>query len=88
MSLGAPIYALFFKSYATPGFDWWKVANVALTTVPLCGFAAIGFMGLRFWPRGRFRLVGLAAILFQTAMAMLAYASPFGFLDVTSGWVP
>lgn len=54
--------------------------HVALSAAPLCCFAAIGFVGLRFWPFERFRLLGLSAIVVQTAAAIFFYTSPEGLL--------
>ncbi len=82
-----PFYAFVFMNNATPDFEWRKVADIALAMIPVCGFATIGYVGLRFWPRGRFRTWGLFAIIAQVAAAIFAYASPVGFLDLTTDWM-
>ena len=79
-------YSVVFSSYLSPDFEWRMVALIGMDAIPLCCFAAIGFMGLKFWPHGRFRLWGLSAILFQTALAVCAYASPEGVL-IFSDWL-
>ena len=77
------LISIAFMDYSTPDFEWSKVADVGLSSMPLVCFAALGFAGLKFWPQGRYRLWGLSAILFQTAMAVYAYASPDGVLIFT-----
>jgi hypothetical protein len=72
-------YSIVFMNHATPDFSWGKVRDVALAWVPLFIYSAIGFAGLRFWPRGRFRRWGLSAIVCQTAMAIAALANPGTF---------
>jgi hypothetical protein len=81
------LYSIGFINYSTPDFAWWKVADVAKDSLPLLAFAAIGIAGLKLWPRGRYRLWGLSAILFQTAMAIYLLASPEGLLALTD-WRP
>lgn len=75
--------SLAFINYSTPDFEWRKVAEVALSSLPLLCSVALGIAGLRFWPRGRFRLWGLSAIGLQVAMAGWILANPDGLLTVT-----
>ncbi|WP_149314066.1 hypothetical protein [Methylobacterium sp. P1-11] len=74
------LLSIAFMDYSTPGFEWSKVPDVGRYSAPLCVSVALGFAGLKFWPRGRFRFLGLTAILTQTAMAVCAFASPVGVL--------
>lgn len=69
-------YSIAFMNYSTPDFDRDKAQYVAMCSMPLVLFAAIGFAGLRFWPHGRFRRWGLGAIACQTAMAVVTLANP------------
>lgn len=69
-----------FTAYSSPDFALWKAASIAMDAVPLCVFAAVGFAGLKLWPRGRFRLWGLSAIVFQIAMAIWVLANPEKFI--------
>jgi hypothetical protein len=78
------VFSIGFINYSEPHFAWWKVADVALDTLPLLCFAAIGFVGLKFWPHERRRLWGLSAMLIQTAMAIVTYARPEGLLAFKS----
>ena len=79
-SLVLAFFALVFADYNGTGFAWWMVGDVARSTLPLLGFGALGYAGLRFWPRGRRRGWGLAAIGLQSAAAVYLYADPEGFL--------
>jgi hypothetical protein len=67
-----------FINHATPDLTGEKLADVMLSAVPLCCFAAIGIVGLRSWPWGRFRLWGQYASVIQTAAAVFLYTSPEG----------
>lgn len=72
-----------FIDYSGPGFAWWKVMGVVKDSTPLFCFLALGITGLRFWPRGRFRRWGLAAIVLQIAAAIWFLVSPDGLLLLT-----
>lgn len=68
-----------FMNYSTTNFEWWKAAGIVQDSTPLCCFVAIGIAGLRSWPHGRFRLWGLSAIVFHTALATWLIANPAHF---------
>lgn len=80
------LLSIAFMDYSTPDFEWSKVAEVGRDSLPLFCFALIGSAGLKLWPQGRFRLLGLTAIVVQTALAVCAYANPEGFL-IFSDWL-
>lgn len=49
---------------------------IAINASPVCLYAAIGFVGLKFGPSSRFKTLGLSAILAETALAIYAYTHP------------
>ncbi len=81
-TLEITFYMFVFMDHGSREFAWRNVADVVLISVSVWLFAAIGYVGLRFWPHGRFRAWGLSAIVLQVALAAFAYADPVRFIDL------
>lgn len=59
---------------------------IAVNAAPACCYAAIGITGLTFLSSRRFWVLGLSAILLETALAAYAVAKP-GSIPMFTGWL-
>ena len=59
---------------------------VAMNALPACVYAMIGITGLTLWPSSRLWILGLSAILGETALAIYACAVP-GSIPLFTDWL-
>ena len=63
------------------------IQTIAMDSTPACFYAVLGFVGFKLCrPSSRFWVLGLAAVLVETALAIYAFADP-GTLPMFTDWL-